>query len=382
MQATARSPATALSTIPVGTCDLSVDTLRRVFGERLETACAPPSSTRKMEYSGAFICGVGLRWAAAVGELQPEPAAEEVCPTTVLIKLVDPTQALVDVNEAKMTRTMRSYEVEVAVLRDVCPMLTLEGIRVPRVFAAEVEHQPFRTLAVMECCTPEFGQHARFGRKLAVAALDWLARFHALGFAARRRGTLAESMVWPQGGHTSLANRPCDEVDQVAVGFERLRANFVAADEEFIQPSADLGIRLQRVARQVDQWLAESTCHTLSHGDFKAGNIFIKNESVMAPEICVIDWQWTGWNVPQQDLIYFLSTSVDDDCVTDWRGLLQQYHEMLVASLRSPTGEQGHGAGAEQAEFSLSFEETMRLFQLAVLDYMRWALAYRLVDET
>jgi thiamine kinase-like enzyme len=195
-------------------------------------------------------------------------------------------------------------------------------------------------------------------------------------------------MVWPQGGHTSLANRPSDEVDRVAAGFDRLRANFPAAEAsaDFLQPAAELGIRLQRVARQVDQWLAESTCTSLVHGDFKAGNLFVKNEDAAAPEICVIDWQWTGWNVPQHDIIYFLSSSVDDECVADWRGLLQHYHEILVASLHSCTGDQGHRAGEEQEETSsrvrLPFEETVRLFQLTVLDYMRWALAYRLVDET
>ena len=50
-------------------------------------------------------------------------------------------------------------------------------------------------------------------------------------------------------------------------------------------------------------WIAAAPWQTLSHGDFKAGNIFVKEDS--AEEICVIDWQWTGWNIAAHDVLYF-----------------------------------------------------------------------------
>jgi hypothetical protein len=390
--------ATALATIPAGSRDLSLEMLQCVFGADL-IDWEPPPTARKMDYSGALICRVGLRWAAAAAAAPPAAAAEGA-PSAALVKFVDPADSLAGVSEAKVTRTLRSYEAEVAVLRDLCPLLAAAGVRVPAVHAVEAEREPFRSLVVMECCTPEFAQHALLDRGLAIAALDWLARFHALGYAVRAQGTLAESKLWPKGGHTSLENRPAAEVDQVAEGFERLRQNFAEAGPEFIQPSADLGLRLQRVARRVDQWIAESDWQTLSHGDFKAGNLFLKHTAGAAGEdtgaaadegveVCVIDWQWTGWNISQHDLIYFLSTSVDDECTEDYRELLRIYHERFVANLSAEQPDKGQvgvaaaaAAGPAAAAAAWPFEESMRLFRLAVLDYMRWAFAYRLVDET
>ena len=290
----------------------------------------------------------------------------------------------------------------VAVLRNLCPLLVTAGIRVPAVHVVETEREPYRSLVVMECCTPEFAQHALLDQGMAIAALDWLARFHALGYALRAQGALAKSKLWPIGGHTSLQNRPSSEIDQVAVGFERLRENFATAGPEFTQPPADLGVRLQNVARHVDQWIAESHWRTLSHGDFKAGNLFLKqaetvgaagDQAAEAVEVCVIDWQWTGWNIAQHDLIYFFSTSIDDECADGYVQLLRIHHERFVANLSAElTNQEECGTHTKQdvrlAESAAAtttarpFEESLRLFQLAVLDYMRWALAYRLVDET
>jgi hypothetical protein len=215
-----------------------------------------------MDYSGAMICVVGLEWA---------PGAAG--PASAVVKFVDPADALGSdlagagearricrscktrggvvkrAGEAKVARTLRSYANEVAVLRDVCGPLAAAGVRVPAVYAVEMDRpagaRPPRTLAVLECCTPEFAQIPVLERALAAAALGWLAQFHALGHALRAEGALAESGLWPAAGHTALANRPPDEVGKVAVGFDALRANFAAAGPDFAQPAPDLGARLQ-----------------------------------------------------------------------------------------------------------------------------------------
>ena len=88
-------------------------------------------------------------------------------------------------------------------------------------------------------------------------------------------------------------------------------------------------------------------------------------------EVCVIDWQWTGWNIAHHDLIYFFSTSAADDCCADYAAMVRAYHEAFVASL--PAALRGR---------PWPLAEAVRLFRLATLDYMRWAIAYRLVEET
>ena len=139
---------------------------------------------------------------------------------------------------------------------------------------------------------------------------------------------------------------------------------------DFVLPAPDLGTRLAAVAVQVDGWIRDAPWWSLSHGDFKAGNIFLA-EAPQA-QVAAIDWQWTGWNMTAHDVLYFLSTSASDDCCEDYPGTVSLYHDAFVAALPE-----------EQRQGRLwPIEEHMRLFQLAALDYMRWAISYRLPSET
>lgn len=311
----------------------------------------------------------------------------------------------------------------------------------------------------MECCTPEFEQLPLLTRELTAVGLDWLARFHAVGQAMKRTEQGKGLAVWPTGGHTALPNRPADEVDKLAVGFDRLRASFAdqaevaAAGPGFVLPPADLGQRLQAVAMNVDRWIAEaSQWRTLIHGDFKvrrtqpslalprqprcsyrfrhapgevacrsdrlappslllaslapvqAGNLFVKPGGGVGSEMCVIDFQWTGWNIAQHDVVYFLSTSADPASCEGYMETLAVYHKAFVAALPAELQEFHHPPPATCLHVSppsltrriisqcssvrpkqgpglhWPLEETVRLFKLTLLDYMRWALAYRLVS--
>ena len=101
-----------------------------------------------------------------------------------------------------------------------------------------------------------------------------------------------------------------------------------------------------------------------------AANIFI---DLSSDEICVIDWQCTGWNVAMHDLIYYLSTSAPDEHCEQWKQLVLFYHSCFVEALPAQLREQQH---------LWPLDEQLRLFRLATLDYMRWGLSYRLPDET
>ena len=77
-------------------------------------------------------------------------------------------------------------------------------------------------------------------------------------------------------------------------------------------------------------------------------------------EVAVIDWQWTGWNVAGHDLIYFFAMSSTDDVCAEHVAFMRRYHAAFLAAL--PDGAPQH---------RLPFDELMRLFQLATLDFVR-----------
>ena len=108
---------TALETIPHGGHALSLQALQRVFGDELAD-WTPPANAKRMDYSGAVLSAVGLQWREGCGGDKP---------ATVLVKFVDPIEALATANEAKRVRTMRSYDNEAAVLRDLCAPLAAAG---------------------------------------------------------------------------------------------------------------------------------------------------------------------------------------------------------------------------------------------------------------
>jgi len=351
----------ALATIPAGSYNFGLETLQAVFSASKLVGWTPPPPARKMDYSGALISVVQLEWAE--GHTGPE---------TVLVKFVDPVDALAGVAEAKAQRTIRSYANEAAFLSQHAAggqQLQKFGCRVPTVHAVETEEDPFRLLVVMECLSPQAGllQLPVLPREASLAALTWLARFHAYGYTQRDKEV--EDGLWPIGGHTSLPNRPPGEVERLPESFEKMMSSFQDAGLDFVVPPENLATRLAAVAYSVDRWIAESRDYrTLSHGDYKAGNIFVQDGG---SEVCVIDWQWTGWNVTSHDVIYFFATSAPDDCCDDYEAVFAIYHAAFVAAL------------PEEARMKAwPIEEHMRLFQLVTLDYMRWAISYRLGNET
>lgn len=102
----------------------------------LQTACGadrlvdwePPSEFRQMDYSGALITPINVRWADGSSE-------------TVLIKLIE-NSAFEGLSPEKAEKNRRSYRNEAFLLRNVCPDLDTAGIRVPRIHGAMHSRMP------------------------------------------------------------------------------------------------------------------------------------------------------------------------------------------------------------------------------------------------
>ena len=176
-----------LASIPPGSSDITLQHLQMIFGADELVGWTPPPQAKKMDYSGALISVVELEWA---------PRAVQK-PQRVVVKFVDPVEALAGVDQAKAERTIRSYANEAAFLARCCEDLPGCGCRVPRVYAVATDPQPaFRMLIVMECLTPEFTQLPLLPREASLLALQWLARFHAYGFGLRERDPSDHRGLW------------------------------------------------------------------------------------------------------------------------------------------------------------------------------------------
>merc|ERR1712216_567334 len=90
-----------------------------------------------------------------------------------------------------------------------------------------------------------------------------------------------------------------------------------------------------------------------------------------------IDWQWTGINVGAWELFYFMMTTAPDVALYDgaYLQLLRVYHQAFLSAIQKRNG--GNSVDKEY-----SFEELLRLFKIATLDLVRWAICARLHQET
>ena len=232
-----------------------------------------------------------------------------------------------------------------------------------QVLAVEADGEGRYLFALEYLSKPNFVQEACLSETQDYRCLKWLARFHALGYRLRHAGFDGLGL-WALGGHTSLRVRPTGEEKRLPKTYSQWRLAF-GADADFTPPAGDVGKRLAAVAQDIDNWLAAAP-RTLIHGDLKGGNIFMRKHDAY-----VIDWQWCGWGCGVHDVVYYLATTASDETASDYAHALWLYHHALVNEV-----------GPElRKERPWPFPDTHRLFMLALLDYMRWAWSYRLVDE-
>jgi hypothetical protein len=93
--------------------------------------------------------------------------------------------------------------------------------------------------------------------------------------------------------------------------------------------------------------------------------------------VCLIDYQWSGIALGVTDIIYLLATSASDDFITDidlHESVLRPYYTTFLEAYATAA------ALAEAPQYS--YDDLVHDFQLAVLDYARWAVSCRLGGET
>jgi hypothetical protein len=98
-------------------------------------------------------------------------------------------------------------------------------------------------------------------------------------------------------------------------------------------------------------------------------------------DVTLIDYQWSGIAMGVTDIVYLLATSASDGFIKDLdleEGLLRPYYTAFTSAFESVHKD----IDSKAAVLQYSFEELIDDFQLAVLDYVRWAVSCRLGGET
>jgi len=158
------------------------------------------------------------------------------------------------------------------------------------------------------------------GEQEAGAAIRYLSTLHSSWWNDRR----LDSMPWLM--------RPGE-----ATAYERMAGNYAKGLECALERlSGWLPSGTEDIARRFDQAVpsmfrtVDSNPLTLTHGDFKIGNLFFSNDDKTV-EVTAIDWQVVGAYRGATDVAYFMCSSLNtEERRRIENGLLEEYHAGLL----------------------------------------------------
>ena len=235
----------------------------------------------------------------------------------------------------------------------------------------------------------------------ARAALSWMAKVHAQ-FTGKVDSSSNNSNnsdnsdngarnynktlrgLWSSGTYWTL-NRKRDMVTNMDRIYDqevqrRLKKEH---DDSTLTPSVlALGQRLKQAAEaihhrlQPSHRLNQSSWFTLVHGDLKGANIAFSgmgDGTGGGGGTCtagVFDFQWSGGGLGCQDVAYFMIAAVDPAVLELEEELLRGYYVERKALIRVAKQHKKHPL--------MTFEEFKGLYEMALLDFMRWLVSYGL----
>mmetsp|Transcript_9125 Transcript_9125/g.20120 ORF Transcript_9125/g.20120 Transcript_9125/m.20120 type:complete len:486 (+) Transcript_9125:91-1548(+) len=235
-------------------------------------------------------------------------------------------------------------------------------------------------------------QASPLSAKQAKTTLKLLANFHAAAWEDEELLVRAANRLHPLAGYWTMQQRGREEMGRMAENWKGYVAAFAALRPElFARPGiAELAQRIERLAVWVSEELSTlpgQPFATLVHGDYKAMNIFLREDlketesqrfspSPAYPsaesDALLIDFQWTGVGFGMSDVAMHLSHSVAVDALRDGgeRSLVQGYHQELLAAI-----------GTSRAA-AYTTEIAWRHYCLAVVDYARMVLGCFFVNAS
>jgi hypothetical protein len=237
-------------------------------------------------------------------------------------------------------RKRRSYDVELAFYRTLASRCD-ETCRVPRLLASRGSAREGEWVLVLEDL--DAGGYPRRVEEAAerdlVAALSWLASFHARFLGERPAG------LWSIGTYWHLETRR-DELANIA-------------DES-----------LRGVAEQLAKRLAAARFTTILHGDPKEANFCFAPSSA---SVAAVDFQYTGPGAGIIDVAYLLYGRTDEPRDGIDTGRLDIYFERLRRCVESREGARSF----DSADLDALEHEWRELYPVARLDFRRFLAGWR-----
>ncbi|CAB9503654.1 Protein of unknown function (DUF1679) [Seminavis robusta] len=290
-----------------------------------------------------------------------------------------------------------SYAVERRFYDSAAPQIRQHGqLAIPRLLGADNDDRhkgawPAVCFIMNDVRQSGYASHPDFlSPPQAMAALKWLAAFHALfwGQAADTNDQEWRRDVWDRGGFWTPKQRKQDNNKQQQKSTSSVRVTGLAQQwnktvkwlegkhpDAISSSTKSLGARLEHVAGPIADFLMQQSQRncgsTLLHGDYKAANMFFRDnaeeeeDQLGMEDVAVLDFQFAGMGVCAEDVAYLLFPDARGDYFDMEKELLECYHEELISQLMI----QQKGGPS-----SLSLESFQAYYELARIDFLRYLL--------
>ena len=319
-----------------------------------------------------------------------------------IIKLVDmrTSDSSGDSNNPKLQMKRESYAVERRFYKTVAPALTKDhALTVPKLLLSDHDGKHPYDIAcwLMNDVRTQYPLHPTVlsAATHMKAALQWLAKFHAIHWNQLQPQTSSSSStmtnsgdwrrdLWDRGGFWTKeysSGGISNSWLQTCQWISKNQQNVCTVTSTTKSLSTRLlGLR-QPLIHYMKKIAASSSWSTCLHGDYKAANLFFTSnveDTTTETEIdqrcvAVVDFQFAGAGTPAEDFAYVLFPDAFCDYWSEEEELLQLYYDHFIQALiNSNVG----------GPSSLPYDVFLRLYRLSQLELTMYWLSKGWVAST
>ncbi|KAK7571138.1 hypothetical protein V9T40_014742 [Parthenolecanium corni] len=247
------------------------------------------------------------------------------------------------------------YETVIPKLMEILPLST-----VPKhYFTTESDVLMLEDLTEQGYCLAD---QVQWNLERCVLLLEQLARFHAASVKLNREDAAV----------VEVASRVTFLTDEVITKFMKCVYPYLLASLQAEKVDSSVLLNFASYEKKINEgniWAISKRVNdfnALIHGNLKANNIFLKNESNRSVAVKLVDYQTCMWNSPALDLLYFYLVTVDCDVFQKHQHeFLDRYLSSLNESLRSAGCDCTYTKDEYYADLAGS-----RLYQVCVLLFL------------
>ena len=284
-------------------------------------------------------------------------------------------------NNPSLLQKRESYAVERRFYNCVAPSLR-SVLAIPKLLASDHDGTQTHPIAcwLMTDVRVQYPLHPTIldPKSHLLRALDWLAQFHVHSWNAPSHAEWRRDL-WDRGGFWNKKLPSTNLSTQWLQTCQWLSKHHPSSS---ISPKS-LGGKFHIWAQPLQDFMtrqAQSSTRisTMIHGDFKAANLFFSSsndnqEENGANAVAAVDFQFSGADVPSEDIAYILFPDAMVDYWDDETSLLEYYHAQLMEGLIL-----ANKGGPSSFPYSIFYN----LYQLSRLELVLYLLSKGWVAST